>query len=142
LPYSRYNYLFGITATYNLFDLKHRHDQQIEGSYMAQAKLGALETQELTLNRMVQQANAAYANTLEKLKQLPVQLYSASQAYGQQLALYRAGLNTLIEVTNAQYALLQAEANNVIARDELMQLLYMRAALAGQSTIFLQNFKQ
>ena len=56
-------------------------------------------------------------------------------------ALYRSGLNTLIEVTNAQYALLQAETNYVNAQDELLQLLYIRAALSGQSASFLQNFK-
>jgi len=90
----------------------------------------------------MQQANSTYATTLEKLKEIPTQLYSARQAYGQQMALYRSGLNTLIEVTNAQYALLQAETNYVITQDELLQLLYIRAGLAGQLDIFIQNFKR
>ena len=101
-----------------------------------------MQNEALILNRMMQQANATYATTLEKLKELPVQLYSARQAYGQQMALYRSGLNTLIEVTNAQYVLLQAETNDVITRDELLQILYIRAGLSGQSDIFLQNFKR
>ncbi|MFI5195557.1 MAG: TolC family protein [Chitinophagales bacterium] len=142
MPYSKYNYLLGLTLTYNLFDVKHRHDQLIEGRYAAQAKQNALQTQQLALNQMVQQANARYLTTLEKLKELPVQLYSARQAYGQQVALYRSGLNTLIEVTNAQYALLQAETNYVITQDELLQLLYIRAGLGGQLDIFLQKFKR
>ena len=142
MPYSKYNYLLGLTLTYNLFDLKHRHDQLIEGRYTAQAKQNALQTQRLALNQMVQQANARYLTTLEKLKEIPVQLYSARQAYGQQVALYRSGLNTLIEVTNAQYALLQAETIYVITQDELLQLLYIRAGLGGRLDIFLQNFKR
>jgi len=141
-PYSKYNYLFGLTLTYNLFDLKHQHDQRAEGNFEAQAKQSALQTQQLMLDKMMQQANATYATTIEKLKELPVQLYSARQAYGQQMALYKSGLNTLIEVTNAQYVLLQAESNYVITQDELLQLLYIRAGLAGQSDIFLQNFKR
>ena len=141
-PYNRYNYLLGVTLTYNLFDLKHRHDQLAEGKYMADAKQNTLQTQQLTLNNMLQQVNSTYATTLEKLKEIPVQLQSAQQAYGQQMALYRSGLNTLIEVTNAQYVLLQAETNYVIAQDQLLQLLGMRAGLNGQLDTFLQNFKR
>ena len=141
-PYSKYNYLLGLTLTYNLFDLKHRHDQLVEGKYLADSRQNALQTQQLTLNKMMQQANSTYATTLEKLKEIPVQLKSAQEAYGQQLALYRSGLNTLIEVTNAQYVLLQAETNYVITQDELLQLLYIRAGLGGQLDIFIQNFKR
>ncbi len=141
LPYSKYNYMFGMTFTYNLFDLKHRHDQLIEGRFQALAKTSALQNEALMLNRMVQQANSSYATTLLKLKELPMQLNSAQQAYLQQMALYRSGLNTLIEVTNAQYTLMQAETNDVLTRDELLQLQYIQAGLAGQSDIFLQNFK-
>ncbi len=142
MPYSRYNYLFGLTLTYNLFDMKHRHDELAEGRLLAQAKEHALQTQQLSLNEMLQQANAAYTTTVEKLKEIPVELHSAQQAYGQQAALYRSGLNTLIDVTNAQYVLLQAETNYVMTQDELLQLLYIRAGLAGQLDIFLQKFKR
>ena len=142
MPYSKYNYVLALTLTYNLFDLKHRHDELAEGRYQAEAKQGALQTQQLTLNKMMQQANSTYATTLEKLKEIPVQLNSARQAYGQQLALYRSGLNTLIEVTNAQYVLLQAESSYVLTQDELLQLLYIRAGLSGQLDSFLQNFKR
>ena len=142
LPYSKFNYLLGVTLTYNLFDLRHRHDEVVEGRYQAQAKQSALQNQQVALDKMMQQANASYATTVEKLKELPVQLYSARQAYGQQMALYKAGLNTLIEVTNAQYVLLQAESSYVLTQDALLQLLYIRAGLSGQLDDFLQNFKR
>lgn len=141
-PYSKDNYLLGVTLTYNIFDLKHRHDQLVEGKYLADSRQNALQTQQLTLNQMMQQANATYATTLEKLKEIPVQLNSAQQAYAQQMALYRSGLNTLIDVTNAQYVLLQAETNYVLTQDELLQLLYIRAGLGGQLDTFIQNFKR
>ena len=132
----------GVTLTYNIADLKHRHDQLVEGRYTAQAKSMAIREQQLNLNTVMQQANASYATAIQKLKEIPVQLQSAQQAYGQQLALYRSGLNTLIDVTNAQYALLQAETNYVVTQDELLHLLYIRAALSGRSDIFLQQFKR
>jgi outer membrane protein, adhesin transport system len=142
IPYSKYNYFLGATLSYNLFDLKHRHDQLAEGRFAADARKSAMQSEQLALNKMMQQANSSYATTLEKLKEIPVQLVSARQAYGQQMALYRSGLNTLIEVTNAQYALLQAETNYVLTQDELLQLLSIRAALGGQFDNFLQNFKR
>jgi outer membrane protein, adhesin transport system len=142
MPYSRSNYLFGLTLTYNLFDLKHRHDELSESRYLADAKKDALQTQQLSLNAMMQQANSTYSTTLEKLKELPVELAAQRQAYGQQMALYRSGLNTLLDVTNAQYMLLQAETNYVITQDALLQLAFIRAGLAGQLDNFLQNFKK
>ena len=90
---------------------------------------------------MMQQATSAYSTTVEKLKELPMQLQSAEQAYGQQMALYRSGLNTLIDVTNAQYALLQAQTNYVVTQNDLLRLLYIKAGLSSQLDIFLQNSK-
>ncbi|MBA3827939.1 MAG: TolC family protein [Taibaiella sp.] len=141
LAYSRYNYLFGLTLSYNLTDIKHRHDQIAEGRYAAQASQLALQTQQVNLNRMLQQTNVSYNSTLEKLKELPLQLQSAREAYGQQAALYKAGLNTLIDITNALYVLKQAETAYVMTQDELLQLLYLRAGLDNQLDVFLQTFK-
>jgi len=87
----------------------------------------------------VQQANAAYNTTLAKLKELPAQLDAARIAYGQQMALYRSGLNTMIDVTNAEYTLAQAETSYAITQNDLLQLLYIRAGLGGQLNNFIQK---
>jgi outer membrane protein, adhesin transport system len=142
MPYNKFNYLMGLTFTYDLFDLRHKHDQVVEGGFNAAAKQSAMATQQVNLDRMLQQANATYATTVEKLKQVPVQLSSARQAYEQQLALYRSGLNTLLEVTNAQYVLLQAETTLVLTQDELLQLLYIKAGLNNQLPELLQTLKK
>lgn len=142
LDNSRYNYLFGLTLSYNIFNLKHRHDQLVEGKYDAQAAQQQLQTQQLTLNKMLQQANTSYSSAEQKLQELPIELRAAQEAYHQQLALYRGGLNTLIDVTNALYVLRQTETDVVVAQDELLQLLYLRAGLSNQLDTFLQHFKQ
>jgi len=139
--YSRSNYLFGLTASYNLFDLKHRHDELVEGRYKAEAGKDIVLNEQLNLNRMLQQANTAYQGTLQKLNELPLQFNSSQQAYTQQMALYKAGLNTLIDVTNALYVLRQTETDIVLTQDDMMQLLYVKAGLSNQLDNFLQNFK-
>lgn len=142
LTYNRYNYLAGLAVTYNLFDLKRRHDELVEGRYNAMAMKNELQTQQIDLTKLSQQANMSYANTVQRLNALPVQLRSAQQAYQQQVALYKAGLNTLIDVTNALYVLKQTETDVVLTQDDLLQLLYMRAGLSNQLDLFLQHFKQ
>ncbi len=142
MPYNRYNYLMGLSISYNIFDIKHRKDQLLEGKYTIEAMQEELKTQTLSLNTMLQQATSSYNITLEKLTEIPIQQQAATDAYNQQLALYRSGLNTIIDITNAQYILMQAETNYAIAQNDLIMLLFIRAGLNGQSDKFLQKFKQ
>ena len=139
--YQRQNYLFGISITYNLFDLKKRHDQLTEGNFRAKASEDAIQDQQLRLDKVMQQADASYTTVLQQLKELQVQRLSAEQAYGQQIALYKGGMNTLIDVTNALYVLRSSETNYVVRQDELLQILYTKAGLSNQLDVFLQNFK-
>jgi adhesin transport system outer membrane protein len=139
--YQRYNYLFGLSITYNLFDLKKRHDQLREGAFQVKASEEAVNDQHLQLDKVMQQAGVSYVTVLQQLKELQVQRSSAQQAYLQQLALYEGGMNTLIDVTNALYVLRSSETSYVVRQDELLQILYARAGLSNQLDVFLQNFK-
>lgn len=141
LAYSRYNYLTGLTFTYNLFDIKHRHDQVVEGRYKTQAADQMLQEEKIALDDLLQKADQTYASTTEILDNMPAQLNAAQQAYAQQLALYRSGLNTLVDVTNALYELRQAEADYVYAQDQMIQVLYIRAGLNNRLDDFLKLFK-
>ena len=141
MPYGRVNYLFGLTFSYDLANLQHRHDVVMEDKYLAESKLQAKNLEKLNLERLARQAAAAHTATLNKLTAIPLQLNAAQRAYEQQSALYRAGLNTLIDLTNAQYALRQAATNLVVAKGDLLQVVYLRAALNGQSDTFIQSFK-
>ena len=140
--YSRSNYLMGLTISYNIFDLKHRHDEMVEGRYRVKAQQSAMQNEQLSLNRLLQQTNSAYSSTTQKLNELPFELRSSQEAYAQQMALYRSGLNTLIDVTNALYVLKQTESDYILAQDDLLQLLHMKAGLSNQLDTFLQNFKK
>lgn len=142
LAYSRYNYLLGLAVTYNLFDLKHRRDQLKEGRFEADAKQSELQSQRLNLARVLQQANNSYAIQLLKLRELPKQLNAAREAYTQQLALYKAGLNTIVDLTNALYVLNTSETDYVLALDDLFQLQFTRAELGNNLDEFLQTFKK
>jgi outer membrane protein TolC len=141
MGYQRYNYLVGIAATYNITDLRQRHDQLEEGKYRADARKAAVQNEQANLNTLLLQANNMYTNDLLQLRTLPVLLRSATDAYEQQLVLYKAGLNTLVEVTNALFGLQKAETELVLTQSELLQVQYLRACLSDQQGVFLETFK-
>lgn len=140
LSYQRYNYLFGLAATYNITDLRHRHNQLEEGRYLTEAKRASMQAEQTNLNALLLKSNNAYSNTVAQLSELPVLLRSATDAYNQQLTLYRAGLSTLVDVTNALFELQKAETDYVLAQSDLLQIQYLRASLSGQQDSFLQHF--
>lgn len=142
LSYSRYNYLFGLAFTYNLFDIKHRHDQLTEGRLQANALEYDRAAQQLNLEKAVQQADISYNSAREQAAAVPQETEAARQAYQQQLALYNAGLGTLTDVTSALYTLRQTETDDVLVKDNMLRILYMRAGLSNQVENFLQMFKQ
>jgi hypothetical protein len=54
--------------------------------------------------------------------------------------LYANGLTTLVDVTEARYALVRAETNRDISYSNVWQALLLKAAATGDINIFLQNF--
>ncbi len=141
MPYSATNYLIGLTAAVNITDLKLRQDHKRENKFLADAGDEALKSAQLQLNTLYVQSQTSMQSTARQLEELPVLQHAASMAFQQQLALYRAGLNTLTDVTNAEYTLLQAETNMVVTQTEMLKLAYLVAALDGNQDLFIEQFK-
>lgn len=137
----RYNYLMGLTLSYDLFGLKKQKDEMNEDRSLAEAKKYAVDEQQIQLKRLEMQVEASYRNVLLKLQELPVQLRAATMAYEQQRALFKSGLNTMPDVTNALFQLKNAESSLVQSRIDLLKLIYMNAELSNTSDALLNNFK-
>ncbi|HTJ11583.1 MAG TPA: TolC family protein [Dinghuibacter sp.] len=137
--YQRYSYLVGLSITYNVFDIKKRHDRLKAGGFAAEASKDALADEQLALDKDIQLASASYATAVRQLQDLRVQRAAALEAYGQQLALYKGGMATLIDVTNALYVLRRSETSYVITQDQLLQLLSVKAGLGNRLDAFIDN---
>jgi hypothetical protein len=61
---------------------------------------------------------------------------AASDAYLQKSVLYKNGLTNLVDVTQALYALIRAETDKDIAYSNVWQALLLKAAAAGDFSIF------
>lgn len=129
LGYSRYNYLLGLGITWNVTDLKRTREKMAVQQYKATAAAQELETSRNVLHRLFDQAQADILTAKAKLRELPLQLKAAQAAANQKMALYKHGLTSIIEVTNALFVLNRAETDLVQAHDEAWKALF-RAAYA------------
>jgi len=78
-------------------------------------------------------------NALSAYAEVPVQVKAASDAYVQKSVLYKNGLTTIVDVTQALYALNRAETDRDIAYNNVWQALLLKAAAAGNFAIFINE---
>ena len=142
LGYQRYNYMVGIAATYSLFNDLHKKDKLAINRYQQQASDYELQQQKLALASASLQADNALQTTAANLLEIPVQLQSAEATYQQKLAQYKAGLISLIDLTNASFVLYRSQTDYIetISDGYLAQL--DKAAATGSLTQFVNTLKQ
>lgn len=141
LSYSRYNYLTGLAMTYDLFSSKKRNLRLNEQSFATRAARQDLEQEKLILNSNIQQANVALRAVSDKLREIPLQIKAANEAYVQKLAMYNSGLTNIVEVTNALYLLNRAETDMVTANDDAWNAIFNKAFAGNTIPTFLKNLK-
>jgi outer membrane protein TolC len=127
LGYSRYNYLFGLGLTYDLFDLRRQKDRLNVQKYQTEVALHNYEEQERNLNNADLQASVNLGTAVEKFREIPVQLNAARDAYNQRLTQYNAGLSNIIDLTNALYVLNRAQTDFINTKDGVWRAIVQKA---------------
>lgn len=141
LPYQRFNYAAGITFTYNLFNGIYKKDKLSINWYQLQASEYELQQQKLALRSSALQAEQALQTTIANLKELPVQLQSAQDTYQQKVAQYKAGLISLIDLTNASFVLYRSQTDYTETLNDWYQAQLDKAAATGNLDQFIQTIK-
>ncbi len=141
LGYQRYNYAAGIAFTYNLFNSVYKKDKLAINRYQLQAGENELQQQRLALNSAARQADNVLQTTMANLDELPVQLRSATDTYQQKLAQYKAGLISLIDLTNASFVLYRSQTDYIETLNDWYQAQLDKAAATGNLTQFIQTLK-
>ncbi len=113
LGYQRFNYAAGIALTYDLFNSLYRKDKLRINRFQQQAAESRLQQQQLILNSALNQADQALLTIQSNLSELPVQLSAAESTYRQKLAQYRAGIISLIDLTNASFVLYRSQTDYI-----------------------------
>ncbi|MFP5039974.1 TolC family protein [Parasediminibacterium sp. JCM 36343] len=141
LGYQRFNYMVGVAVTYNLFDELHKKDKLAINHFQQQAGDYELQQQKLALASASLQADNALQTTEANLREIPVQLASAEATYQQKVAQYKAGLISLIDLTNASFVLYRSQTDYIETRSDWYLAQLDKAAATGNLNQFIQTIK-
>lgn len=136
---SRENYLLGIGIKWNVSDFFRNDKKASAQALIAQGVEEELNQIKLELSTQAKTADATLVYALENFAQAPLQVQAASQAYLQKSTLYKNGLTTLTEVTQALYALNRAETDRDIIYTNVWQALLLKAAAGGDINLFMNE---
>jgi outer membrane protein TolC len=141
LGYQRFNYAAGIAFTYSLFNGIHKRDKLAINRFDTQAAERELNQQQLALQNAQNRADQQLLTATANLAELPVQLQSAGDTYRQKLAQYKAGLISLIDLTNASFVLYRSQTDFIETLGDWYLAGLDKSAAAGTLDSFLQQIK-
>lgn len=135
----RANYVVAVGVTWNLAS-PFRIKQQVRSQKLISE--GLKEELILTRKELASQlslSDSKLKNAIADYYETPLQVKAATDAYQQKVVLYEHGLTTLVDVQQAQYALVRAETDRDIAYSNVWQALLLKAAATGDFSIFSNN---
>lgn len=137
---TRANYLLGIGLNWNLTGIV-RNTQQVKSQQYISA---GLQNEHDLVKQQVQAQNQLAENKMRlavaNYYEAPAQVNAAMDAYIQKSALYKNGLATQVDVTQALYALNRAETDRDVALTNVWQALLLKAAASGDLNLFTKEF--
>lgn len=137
---TRGNYLLGIGLIWNLSGYMKINQQVQAQRFTSRGLQEEYEVVDQRLKNEMMLAGTKIKNALQNFYEVPVELKAASDAYLQKSVLYKNGLTSIIDVTQALYALNRAETDRDIAYNNVWQALLYKAATSGDFNIFMKEF--
>jgi len=140
VPLRAYNYMVGISTIWNvtsLFKTRNESKAQQAVTRMADEKY---REEFLAVQTKWEQSQLRYERALEALRQAPIQLQAARDAYAQAKARYDAGLSTILELTQTYVVLNRAEVDVALVNGNVWRALLQYSGATGDLTLFTDNF--
>lgn len=137
---TRGNYLFGLGLSWNLTSILRTAPQVKAQRYISSGLNDEYQQLDQQLHAQLQLAENKITNAMQNYNEAPIQVKAASDAYLQKSTLYKNGLTTLIDLTQALYALNRAETDRDIAYTNVWQALLLKAAATGDYNLFINEF--
>lgn len=137
---TRGNYLFGLGLTWNLTTILRNSPQVKAQRYTSSGLQNEYELVDQQLHSQMALAETKIKNAIDNYNEAPIQVKAASQAYLQKSTLYKNGLTTIVDLTQALYALNRAETDRDIAYTNVWQALLLKSAAMGNYNLFINEF--
>jgi outer membrane protein len=136
------NWAVGFTATLPIMEFASLRARKEAEAARIQAETGRYRQVVVDLKGRLDAALAAADSARQVADNTPVQVEAAAATHRQSVARYRAGLGTVIEVSDAQRLLTQAEIDDSLAKLSVWRALLAVASTQGDLQTFLQRASQ
>jgi len=133
---SRYNYVAGVSVTWNLTSPVKIRQQVKAQRFLAAGYQNEYEQLGNQLQNQLILSDQRIVNTLQSAQEVPVQYKAASDAYLQKNVLYKNGLTTMVELQQAMYVLNRAEIDKSVAYANVWLALLLKSAASGDFNLF------
>jgi len=141
LAYQRFNYMVGISISYDLFNGIRQKDKLKINHFQLQAMDRLLDQEKLYLENASLQAANDIRTSENNLLELPNQVNAATDVLNQKLAQYKAGLINLIDLTNAAFVLYRSKIDYIETQSNWFKARLDQAAAMGKLDEFINNLK-
>jgi len=137
---TRYNYLLGVGFVWDITNPFRVHYQVRAQKFTSAQYQDEFDVVDQQLKDQQVLADTKINNALKNYNEAPVEVKSANDAYNQKEALYKNGLATIVDVTDALYTLNRAEVDQVVISNNVWQALLYKSAATGDFGLFINNF--
>jgi outer membrane protein TolC len=134
------NYLLGVGVTWNITTIARNSSQVQSQKFISDALQNEYDLANQQIKAEQALAEAKIKNAMDNYAEAPIQVKAASDAYLQKTTLYKNGRTAIVDVTQTLYALNRAETDRDIAYTNVWQALLLKAAAAGELSIFTNEF--
>lgn len=141
LGYQRFNYAIGLAFSYNLFNGIFKKDRIRANNFEIKAGEYDLEQQTKSLINSSLLANNALMTSQANLLELPNQLSAAKETYQQKMAQYKAGIISLVDLTNASFVLYRSQSDYLETLSDWYVSRLGKAVATGNLDQFIQSIK-
>jgi outer membrane protein TolC len=135
------NYLFGVGVTWNLTNPIRVHQKVAAQEWTSKGLQNEYDLVSQQIKTQLALADKKIKYAIDNYREAPIQVKAASDAYTQKSVLYKNGLSTIVDVTQALYALNRAETDRDISNNNVWQALLLKAAAAGDFGLFENEIK-
>lgn len=137
LGFDRWNWAVGLTVTFPVFEIFSLQQRKAIQGANERADQARYQQTVLDLSGQLRKAQASLEGAKEVAEATPVELTAARDTETQTRSRYQAGLATIVEVSEAQSLLVQAEIDDALARLAVWQNTASVAAAQGDLQPFL-----
>ena len=138
---SRYNYVAGLGIAWNILSPSKIRQQVRAQQFITEAYRSEYDLVSTQLADQLLLSDQQIENSLQSIREVPVEYKAAMDAYVQKSVLYKNGLANIVDVQQALYNLNRAETDRSVAYINVWQALLLKAAASGDFDLFLKQVK-